>query len=96
MLLQPFFGLIHHLRFRKTQQRTAWTEVHVWYGRILIILGIINGGLGIQLARTSGAGRIVYAVFGGLSGAALCVMAILIERGSLRKSNNIEKAERAA
>ncbi|KAF5976338.1 hypothetical protein FCOIX_7194 [Fusarium coicis] len=26
---------------------------HIWYGRVLMILGIVNGGLGLQLAGAS-------------------------------------------
>lgn len=38
----------------KHQKRGLVSYGHIWYGRILIVLGIINGGLGLQLA---GAGR---------------------------------------
>lgn len=58
----------------KKQRQSKWTFVHVWYGRVLIILGMINGGLGLQLA-TDGpayktAGMIAYAVIAGISGVA--------------------------
>lgn len=72
LLLQPFIGFIHHRRFMKKQQRSKWTFVHVWYGRVLIILGMINGGLGLQLASDGPAykmaGMISYAVIAGISG----------------------------
>ena len=48
LLLQPFLGYIHHRRYQSISNRTAWTYIHVWYGRMLIILGIINGGLGLH------------------------------------------------
>jgi len=64
-LFQPFLGLIHHdvfksrlLKFRAGMSaqkpgRTFWGRIHVWIGRILITLGIINGAFGIRLAGTS-------------------------------------------
>ena len=79
LLLQPFFGVINHVHFVKAQRRGAWAFLHVWYGRILIIMGIINGGLGLQLAGNTKAGKITYAVLGGVVGAALCIMAIVVE-----------------
>ena len=43
------------------------TDAHVWVGRILITLGIINGGLGLQLDGTSTrAENIAYGVIAGL------------------------------
>jgi len=58
-------GLIHHGFFKKphlnrrvglsTQKlgRTVWGCTHMWIGKILITLGIINGGFGIRLAFMS-------------------------------------------
>ena len=72
LLLQPVFGFIHHWRFLKKQRRGKWTILHVWYGRLLIILGMVNGGLGLHLASDgqaySKAGMIAYAVLAGISG----------------------------
>ncbi|KAJ5625871.1 hypothetical protein N7510_002180 [Penicillium lagena] len=79
MLLQPFIGLAHHLRFRKTKMRTAWTRIHVWYGRALILLGIINGGLGLKLAANTTKGKIAYGVVGGIFGMGIIVIAALFE-----------------
>lgn len=62
-LLMPILGLIHHSMYkRKAAQhkkggprpgRTAPGYVHLWLGRALIVLGMINGGLGIRLASNS-------------------------------------------
>ncbi|USW48062.1 Putative cytochrome b561/ferric reductase transmembrane [Septoria linicola] len=51
IFFQPFFGLMHHLLFKKYLRRTFWSYAHLWLGRIVITLGIINGGLGLRLAR---------------------------------------------
>lgn len=70
LILQPFIGLTHHLRYKKTQRRGIWTRIHRWYGRALIILGMINGGLGLQLANNTTGGKIAYGVIAGISGSA--------------------------
>lgn len=66
VFLQPFFGYLHHVLFKKHQSRTLWSYVHIWLGRIAITLGIINGGLGLQWAdsmhMSSKSGSIAYAV----------------------------------
>jgi hypothetical protein len=64
-VLQPVTGWWHHALYKKrtgngsgngkevgsTKRTYKVTYMHVWWGRILITLGIINDGLGLQLAR---------------------------------------------
>ena len=62
---QPIFGAVHHRIYKKRATnvaagrstkapgRTAVGRIHLWVGRILILLGVINGGLGIRLASAS-------------------------------------------
>lgn len=50
VLFQPFIGLLQHRRFRKTGDKSSLAYIHRWSGRIIIVLGIINGGLGFHLA----------------------------------------------
>ncbi|KIX99191.1 uncharacterized protein Z520_04767 [Fonsecaea multimorphosa CBS 102226] len=62
---QPIFGSIQHSIYKRRAQnlqagkptklpgRTTPGRVHVWLGRLLIMLGMINGGLGIRLASSS-------------------------------------------
>ena len=72
LLIQPVLGLVHHFQFKKHGTRTVWSYGHLWLGRLLITLGIINGGLGLLLARQSGYGRpttgqvIAYSVIAGV------------------------------
>lgn len=59
--IQPWLGWIHHIVFKKrlikykkeipTRRpgRTTTTRLHIWIGRTLILLGVINGALGIRL-----------------------------------------------
>ncbi|KAK5084858.1 hypothetical protein LTR70_007753 [Exophiala xenobiotica] len=64
----PFIGIIHHKVYKKVQQRTLWSYGHIFTGRIGVILGMINGGLGLQLAHARRSYVIVYGVFAGLIG----------------------------
>lgn len=83
MLLMPWFGYIHHRRFLVLGRKTTWTHTHVWFGRVLIILGIANGGIGFSLALEDGVGysqvgMIVYAAVAGVAGISLVGLAISI------------------
>jgi len=58
ILVQPAMGILQHLHFRKTGGKSAFAYIHRWNGRIAIILGMINQGLGFQLV---GIGTVVHA-----------------------------------
>ncbi len=62
MVLQPLLGLAHHRHFVRNQSRGLVSHLHIWYGRILMVLGVVNGGLGLQLALASNNLIIAYAV----------------------------------
>ena len=66
LLLQPALGYIHHLIYVKEHKRTLWIYSHIWYGRALIILAVINGGLGLQLSGNTVKGEIAYGVIAGV------------------------------
>ncbi|KAF9890761.1 hypothetical protein FE257_005630 [Aspergillus nanangensis] len=68
LLAQPLVGVYHHRRFRATQTQSVWTFVHVWLGRIMLVLGIVNGGMGLRLAANTTAGNIAYGVLAGAFG----------------------------
>jgi len=94
LLFQPFLGYIHHRRYLSTQRPTVWTHVHVWFGRVLILVGIINGGLGLKLASDtpaySRAGTIAYSVLAGVMGTLLVAMVI---RGKAKVAGKKTEAE---
>lgn len=92
MLIQPIIGFFHHYRFVKTQKQGVWTLAHVWYGRVLTLLGIINGGLGLRLARNSRSGEIVYGVLGGIVALAVLSWSFVFETKK-RKGQTKEQAE---
>jgi hypothetical protein len=53
MTVQILIGVWHHSNFKRTKTRTWRHTLHVWYGRILIIMGVIDGGLGYKLAANA-------------------------------------------
>lgn len=67
MGIQPVLGWLHHLQYVKTQRRGAFSYVHIWYGRGLMILGIVNGGLGLQAANPSTRFIVAYSVIAGIT-----------------------------
>ncbi|KAL8791639.1 MAG: hypothetical protein Q9195_005788 [Heterodermia aff. obscurata] len=66
LAFQPILGMVHHIIYKKRLSRTAWATAHVWYGRVLLTLGIINGGLGLRLSDNTKGGEIAYGVIAGL------------------------------
>ena len=63
--LQPILGYVHHMMYKRKQRRTVFSHLHIWYGRILMVIGIINGG-----RQTGGEGSlgIAFAVLAGIFG----------------------------
>jgi hypothetical protein len=51
LLVQPAMGWLQHLHSRKTARRSPFGWMHVLLGRVLLILGVINGGCGFSLAH---------------------------------------------
>ncbi|CZS90816.1 related to cellobiose dehydrogenase [Rhynchosporium agropyri] len=66
LLLQPITGLLHHLKYKKVGRPNAGTYPHIWWGRAVITLGMINGGIGLQLAGNTEKGEIAYGVVAGI------------------------------
>lgn len=80
-LLQPFLGLAHHFMYRKHQSRTPVSHIHIWYGRILMLLAVINGGLGLKLAGNTKSGEIVYGVLAGVMGVVYIAVVVMKRKG---------------
>ena len=68
LVVQPLAGWLHHRQFVRSGQRNAVSHGHIWNGRIAIILGMINGGLGLNLASVQTRYVIAYSVVAGVVG----------------------------
>jgi predicted Na+-dependent transporter len=93
IVVQPLMGFLQHRWFKKHAERGAssiFGHVHRWLGRAVILLGIINGGLGLQLARdlagdagaTTGT-EIAYGVVAGFVGL-LWLVVVLVKKVFLK------------
>lgn len=84
VLFQPLMGLLQHRHFRKTGGKAVFAYFHRWFGRIMIILGIINAGFGFQLSGIGdGAPRgavIAYGVVAGVIGVVYILVVSLVGR----------------
>jgi RP/EB family microtubule-associated protein len=74
LTFQPLWGVLHHLGFKSKQRRTGISYVHIWLGRIAVILGMINGRLGI---RITGIGNVAGEVTKGYTIAYMIVVAVM-------------------
>ena len=88
LFLQPIFGIFHHSGYNKYHRRTLWSYGHLWNGRIVITLGMINGGLGLMLANNTKIGVIAYGVIAAVVWL-IYVAAIII--GERRKAREIRE-----
>jgi uncharacterized membrane protein (DUF485 family) len=53
IVLQPIMGILQHRHFKRTGGKSSFAYIHRWIGRGAIVLGIINNGLGFQLASSN-------------------------------------------
>lgn len=60
LLLQPVLGLLHHAKYKQVQRRQIWSYLHLFNGRVFITLGIVNGALGLWMARASNGLKTAY------------------------------------
>jgi hypothetical protein len=80
LLSQPLTGLLHHRRFRQFGVRTAPSFAHITVGRVAIVLGMVNGGFGLQLVDASQSAKIAYAVVSAIVALVYIVCVVLGER----------------
>jgi hypothetical protein len=82
---QPLGGFLHHRYFKKYGRRSTVSYTHIGIGRIAIILGMINGGLGLQLAGSRGSGVIAYSVIAAVMGLLYIASIVYGERKRSRR-----------
>ncbi|KAG0160752.1 Lipase/esterase family protein [Penicillium digitatum] len=66
VLFQPAMGMLQHTFFRKTGRKGPFAYMHRWFGRLMMILGIINVGLGFKLAQAPRGAVIATSVVAGI------------------------------
>lgn len=91
---QPAMGLLQHRFFRKTGGKGPFAYLHRWFGRIMIILGVINAGLGFRLTGVGDPDAprgavIAVSVVAGVIGVAYILIVSLAGQGWRRRPNAI-------
>ncbi|EMC90845.1 hypothetical protein BAUCODRAFT_39860 [Baudoinia panamericana UAMH 10762] len=61
VIIQLGLGIINHAIHRRTKQGTAFGKVHLFLGPTVMLLALINGGLGLNLAGDT-QGHVPYAI----------------------------------
>lgn len=82
LAFQPAMGYLQHRYFRKTGSKSLFAYTHRWLGRTLIVLGIINVGLGFRLSgigdgNPTGA-VIAYAVVAGVFAVSYILVVVFV------------------
>jgi hypothetical protein len=49
LAFQPLMGWLQHRHFHQYRGRGAFGALHLWFGRTMVILGMVNGGIGFLL-----------------------------------------------
>ena len=89
LFAQPILGLVHHRAFKKYGQRSWSSYAHLTIGRVAILLGIINGGLGLRLASAERSSKIAYAVIAAIVGVVYIAAMVFGEIRRKRKLQNL-------
>lgn len=89
---QPFAGLAHHYLFQRKKQRTWISYQHIFVGRVAIMLGMINGGLGLALAEVKSMGYL--AAYGVVAGVMGILYLASIVFGEVQRNRNVKTDER--
>ncbi|KAJ5205173.1 hypothetical protein N7472_001621 [Penicillium cf. griseofulvum] len=84
-LFQPAMGMLQHMFFRKTGRKGPFAYIHRWFGRLMMILGITNVGLGFKLAQGPRGAVIATCVVAGIVAMGYIVLVSWI--GRPRRSN---------
>ncbi|QDS75177.1 hypothetical protein FKW77_008449 [Venturia effusa] len=94
LAVQAVLGILHHLMYRRKGRRQIWSYAHIWTGRSLITLGIINGGLGMEMAHVSRPGKIAYGVCAGLIWIVWMFTAVASEFRTSGRADNQPRSEK--
>jgi hypothetical protein len=94
ILFQPILGLLQHIYFRRNQSRSVMGTIHQTLGRLMIVLGIINGGLGFNITGPVGSryvprgAVIAYGVIAGIVAIFYVAVVIFGNRKTSRNGHN--------
>lgn len=62
----PLFGWLHHRQWLATKERSYKRHIHVWGGRILLLLSFIAAITGLRLSKVNTSSYVAYGVVVGI------------------------------
>lgn len=90
LLPQPIVGWLHHAKFMRVRRRQIWSYIHLFNGRVGITIGIINGGLGLNLAAATASRKRTYIIVAAVMWALWMLVALWAEVKKARASRKIK------
>lgn len=93
LLLQPVTGLLHHSLYKRKGGPNAATYPHVWWGRAIVTLGMVNGGLGLKLSDNSPSGEVAYAIVAAIVWVAWIAVVALAFMKSKKAAKSVKPTE---
>lgn len=88
LVIQPILGWLHHRHYIRHGESGLMSYAHTWYGRSLMVVGIVNGGLGLQLSGASRSLNVAYAVVAAAFGVLYMAGVVVKHRGRNRKAKH--------
>jgi hypothetical protein len=90
VVFQPAMGWLQHRHFRKSGGKGPFAYLHRWFGRIMIILGVINVGLGFHLTGIGmpSAPRAVVITYGVVAGVMSLVYLTVITMAGMKRGRH--------
>lgn len=88
LVLQWALGFWHHRIFKLTRRPTRYGPVHRYFGQAVVVLGVVNGGIGLTWSRAAGrvvAGYVVAVVVVGVAVIAAVVWKRWLSRARSRR-----------
>ncbi|GAD98405.1 conserved hypothetical protein [Paecilomyces variotii No. 5] len=92
VLLQWFVGFWHHRLYKKLQHPTHYGVVHRHFGRGVIILAIVNGGIGLTWSSATTKMVLAYAIIVAVLGV-LTIAALLWKKAVARRQTRMRFTE---
>ncbi|KAK1836836.1 hypothetical protein QBC39DRAFT_238222, partial [Podospora conica] len=90
LLPQPVVGWLHHRKFVRVRRRQVWSYVHLFNGRVGITMGIVNGGLGLNLAAAAASRKRTYIIVAAVMWTLWMLVALWAEVRKARASRKIK------
>lgn len=90
LFFQPLTGWLHHKVFKQRGGRSIWSHAHLTIGRAAVILGLINGGLGLLLASAGKTAYIAYGVCAGVIGVLYLASIVFGETRRAKKHHSVD------